>query len=63
MNELIAVLVGVICGVGASIPVSLGLLVLLSRLPGLAAPTHAAGASTFTILEIPPTYRPEVLHG
>jgi len=34
-KEAVAVVVGVACGVAASIPVSLGLLLVLGKLPGL----------------------------
>ena len=34
-TEAMAVVVGVVCGVAASVPVSLGLLLVLGKLPGL----------------------------
>lgn len=51
-TEAMAVVVGVACGVVASVPVSLGLLLLLGRLPGLRAGSQPAESKRRR--EVPP---------
>ena len=56
-DEVVMTLVGVMCGIIASIPISIGLLVLLTRdrSAHVSAPVQTMSSAEFWTIETPPT--------
>jgi len=65
-TEAMAVVVGVVCGVAASVPVSLGLLFVLGRLPGLRSDAQSTGPTpqraTPPVIVVTPGMTPWTAH-